>query len=56
MAAGFLQDGFLRLLDEHFVDNAHHLSAVELVKRAATVTGVGCGVELKDIIGRGKSD
>ena len=55
-AAGFLQDGFLGLLDEHFVDNADHLSAVELVKRAATVTGVGCGVELKDIIGRGKPD
>ena len=55
-AAGFLQDGFLGFLDEHFVDNADHLSAVGLVKRTAAVTGVGCGVELKDILGRRKPD
>lgn len=50
--AGFLNHGFFAFLDENFVQYADHLAAVGMIDRAAAVARIGCGVELKDIIGR----
>ena len=53
--AGFLNLGFLALLDEDFVDNADDLAAGWLIKQAATVAGIGGGVTWVYAIGRGEA-
>ena len=53
-SARFLNNCFLTLLDEYFIDDSYHLSGVGMIERAATVARVSRGVELKNIVRRGE--
>jgi len=54
-SAGFLNDGFLGLLDEDFVNYAYYLPGIGTVERAAAITRVCGGVELENIVRRVES-
>lgn len=45
-----LDDGFIALLNNHFIDNADHLTCFGVVKRATAVTRISGGVKLEYVV------